>query len=88
MSKKMQLPDEMLDLVAGGKIAIEGEIVQDLKSDLEGVTATTPKGTYSFKWNKDPFGDGSPFSEEMREKWLPGMHEEEEVYDMTAMFKS
>lgn len=81
MSKKMQLPDEMLDLIAGGKIVIEGQVVTDLKCDLEGATATTAQGTYSFKWNKD-----ADFSEEFRTKWLPEMQAKDEHFDMTKIF--
>ena len=59
MSKKMALPDEILDAVAGGYLYLGGEQVLSHEVTLEAFTATTKSGTYRMKGNPEHY-EGRP----------------------------
>ncbi len=79
MSKKMQIPDELLDMVAGGRVVIDGEIVTQLFLDSDSVLALTKKGTYSLK--KD-----CKYDMELK-KMLPDLMNHEHDIEVTPYFK-
>ncbi len=45
MSKKMQLPDELLDMVSGGTLTYGGQPVTDFTICTDGFEITTAEGT-------------------------------------------
>lgn len=52
MSKKMQLPDELLDMVSGGTLTFGGQPVTDFTICTDGFEITTAKGTEGIKFNE------------------------------------
>lgn len=44
MSDKVQLPDELLDMISGGVVTINGETLDNITSDNDGYYITTKQG--------------------------------------------
>jgi len=51
MSKKMALPDSMLDAVSGGTAYLNGDIVTGIDMNGDGMQVTTAKGTFQMDWS-------------------------------------
>ncbi|WP_054648172.1 hypothetical protein [Salidesulfovibrio brasiliensis] len=52
MSKKIQLPDEILDGIAGGVFTIGGQTVSDLSITDEGMSITCAGQTFKHTWSE------------------------------------
>lgn len=55
MSKKMQLPDELLDAVSGGYLFLGDEKVLSHEITEECFTVTTSKGTFRMEGSPDAY---------------------------------
>lgn len=87
MTKKMQLPDEILDAVSGGKLAYGGEAVTGFDvEDQDGkiiVTMTTASGDFRGEAEKSLFLSSA-------DAWkgsLEATDKSEHIYDLKGMFK-
>lgn len=68
MSKKMQLPDELLDAVSGGVLTYGGEPVTGIDICTDGFEITTAKGTEGVLFSpsmQKAFDSGDPAFDQM-----------------------
>lgn len=54
MSKKMQLPDELLDVISGGLLTYQGKVITGVRmyTDLIEVQVEGSSDSVSLKWNE------------------------------------
>lgn len=53
MNDVLQLPDELMDTIAGGAFTFGGEHCSAVKPTRDGVIFTTASGTREFEWNDE-----------------------------------
>lgn len=84
MSQKMQLPDEILDAVAGGVFTIEGERVTDLSITDEGISISCAGKTVTQKWPADAKAEilANPKEFSMFKDMMAGMQSSKTSYDL------
>jgi len=84
MSKKMQLPDEILDAVAGGTFTLAGQQVTDLSFSNEGMSISVAGQTFTQKWSASEKQElvNNPKEFSMFKDMMAGMKASSTSYDL------
>lgn len=88
MSNRMQLPDEILDAVAGGTLSLNGETITGFDITDSHMTVTTSSGTYQAPLGPDEKADFAANPEGVKAMFQAGMdHKDDFALEASTFVK-
>lgn len=90
MDKKEQLPDEILDAVAGGAFTLAGQPVTDLSITGDGISISVAGQTFSQEWSEKEKAEfaSNPKGFSVFKDIMSGMQQSSTQYDLEETLKA